>query len=574
MILTLLIWIYITGIALLLGFGCIRVTEKITGYSCNDLSLIWLLGLVITTVYAEYFSLIMKVGLIANLGMILIAIFILVFQYQELKRRIRMRYQRLCKLSRAQIITICTVFAIFMILFVIISSLRAIHSDTDLYHAQAIRWIEEYGSVKGLGNLHNRLAYNSSFMCLQALFSGSFAIAQSTHVVNGYIAFCIFSYVIHSLVFSRKNKTVGCGDFFRLVIILYIFKPSILHLLASPGTDIFSLTLVLFLLLKWCEYLEAKEESIVPYGILCVIGLFSLSVKLSTLAIMLLLFKPAVALVKEKRNKEIVFFILFGLIVITPFLARNVITSGYLLYPYAKIDIFPVDWKMAKSVVDFDRKEIAAYAKNLNSYEYCNYKITQWFPIWWKQQALPTKVLVIATPLMQLIYIMSLIRVKQKRNWDYILLFVTANALFLFWLLYAPLIRYGQVFLLCIPCVVLGTVLKMRVNKVYYYANAFILMVCMGIMSFLVINRSNEISLKRSAYYTFRECTEVRWEGLTFYLPKEDTYCGYYYLPALPYEKTLQYIQLRGKDISDGFQVKEEVKTLTFNNSGQIYVPK
>ena len=33
------------------------------------------------------------------------------------------------------------------------------HLDTPLYHAQSIRWIEDYGAVKGLGNIHNRFAY-------------------------------------------------------------------------------------------------------------------------------------------------------------------------------------------------------------------------------------------------------------------------------------------------------------------------------------------------------------------------------------------------------------------------------
>ena len=43
------------------------------------------------------------------------------------------------------------------------------HVDTGLYHAQAIRWIEEYGVVCGLGNLHSRFAYNSAAFALCAL---------------------------------------------------------------------------------------------------------------------------------------------------------------------------------------------------------------------------------------------------------------------------------------------------------------------------------------------------------------------------------------------------------------------
>ena len=36
------------------------------------------------------------------------------------------------------------------------------HRDTGIYHAQAIRIIEEYGVIKGIGNFQLHFAYNSS----------------------------------------------------------------------------------------------------------------------------------------------------------------------------------------------------------------------------------------------------------------------------------------------------------------------------------------------------------------------------------------------------------------------------
>lgn len=63
------------------------------------------------------------------------------------------------------------------------------HYDSDLYHAQSIRWIEEYGVVPGLGNLHERFAYNSSFFALSALFSMKFLCGTSMHTMSGF--FCV-----------------------------------------------------------------------------------------------------------------------------------------------------------------------------------------------------------------------------------------------------------------------------------------------------------------------------------------------------------------------------------------------
>jgi len=51
--------------------------------------------------------------------------------------------------------------------------------DTDLYHAQTVRWINEYGTVKGLGNLHSRLGFNSLWLALASLFDNGVWDAHS-----------------------------------------------------------------------------------------------------------------------------------------------------------------------------------------------------------------------------------------------------------------------------------------------------------------------------------------------------------------------------------------------------------
>ncbi|MHB1482728.1 MAG: LIC_10190 family membrane protein, partial [Bellilinea sp.] len=63
------------------------------------------------------------------------------------------------------------------------STHAATNPDTGIYHAQAIRWIETFPAVPGLGNLHTRFAYNSSWLVLNALFSLSFLGVQSFHLV-------------------------------------------------------------------------------------------------------------------------------------------------------------------------------------------------------------------------------------------------------------------------------------------------------------------------------------------------------------------------------------------------------
>ena len=190
------------------------------------------------------------------------------------------------------------IFAIMVfVLFWIIACQRAYHCDTDLYHAQSVRWIEEYGIIKGLGNLHHRLAYNSAFMSLQALYSWKFLIDQSMHVMNAYLCMLVTLYALITCS-CLQGKYKG-SDCFKLVIFLYNIMN--VDLMASPGTDNFVLLFLLYILSKWCDYVEEKNKQTEAYGILCLLALYALTVKVSVAMIMFLVIKPAVELLKEKR---------------------------------------------------------------------------------------------------------------------------------------------------------------------------------------------------------------------------------------------------------------------------------
>ena len=56
------------------------------------------------------------------------------------------------KLHLAKVTALC----LLVLFFAYAASHGYLHVDTGLYHAQSIRWAEEYGAVPGLALLHNR----------------------------------------------------------------------------------------------------------------------------------------------------------------------------------------------------------------------------------------------------------------------------------------------------------------------------------------------------------------------------------------------------------------------------------
>lgn len=57
---------------------------------------------------------------------------------------------------------------------------------------------------------------------------------------------------------------------------------------------------------------------------------------------------------------------------------------------------------------------------------------------------------------------------------------------------------------------------------------------------------------------------------LSVYMAIENGYMGYYFVPGLQHESMLQYIELRGSGITEGFRIKEEYKGFKIDTSGTI----
>ena len=252
-----LITSYLWGYASLGGF--VQVSRCLTR-KCKTEEVDWqvddyiMAGMCMLTVYAQVFSVLYRVGEIVLVVVIAADIIILFVVKAQLTVELKQYFHSENRLN--------TIFAgiVCVIVGVIVSKLTALpagHYDSSLYHAQSIRWIEEYGVVKGLGNLHNRFAYNSAFFCLQALFSFSFLLGKSLHTINGFIAAIFLCYALCSAK-VWKNKRVTVSDFLRLGLIAHIISESAVF--SSPGSDILSVGLVLYIVFKWFSYKDDRRD--------------------------------------------------------------------------------------------------------------------------------------------------------------------------------------------------------------------------------------------------------------------------------------------------------------------------
>ena len=132
-----------------------------------------------------------------------------------------------------------------------------------------------------------------------------------------------------------------------------------------------------------------------------------------------------------------------GVGVLLPFLIRNVIISGYLVYPYAGLDFFHPDWKMDRAVLEGDSLDIKMFARGLRSAAEYDDSLVGWIPGWFLRQGMGDRILIAAGVICIPVMLYLMIRYFRKRDYAGAALLGTAVVNFLFWMATAPHMRFG-----------------------------------------------------------------------------------------------------------------------------------
>lgn len=549
MISVILIWLYMLFTCYIVGFACMKAVlgntkwrvEKETGYLYA--------GIGAVTVYAQIFSLFWKVGWLANGILLLVCLALLVLLRKEFIAQLH-NFRLTITLQRL-IVSI----ALFL-LFAYGTSRGIIHYDTSLYHAQSIRWIEEYGLVAGLGNLHSRLAYNSASFCLSALYSMAFLGGRSFHCCAGFLAYLLALVCTQGFRKGMLRKPL-LSDFIRVMAIYYLMN--IFDEMISPASDYFMVLLAFFILIKWMDLLERGEQSYFPYAVLCLMSVLVVSVKLSGALLLLLVLKPAWQMVRERRIGDIFKFLGLGLLTIAPFLVRNVILSGWLVYPFTGIDLFDFDFKIPKGMAEYDAREIQVWGRGFSDVTRYDEPVSKWLPEWAAGLDSVNKLflaLAISGVFLLALFIAYAIVKRKKDMADYLYIGAVMTVCFLFWLLSAPLVRYGCIFLWICPALTWGY-FYLKISPHTDRFGVYAVVICLlaaykaGAFGAELYQQASPEHLVLQKDYENYETVPYELHGYTFYYPLHGDQTGYRDFPASPVKAEDIF---RGETIKDGFK--------------------
>lgn len=573
MVQLLILWGYIFAMNACIGTGVLKILEKcIYGWKNTSFSekfaVSWteLAGVIAITVYAEIVSLFGAVGQIAHLLLLGLAVFF-TFWCRTTIRKIADKILRIL-FSWDGVLYLCLI-----LLTALFASRGLQHTDTGIYHAQMIHWYEDYGVVKGLGNLQQHFAYNSSSLAYAAVFSMKWLVGQSLHGTNGFLQAFLVVWAVRGLrgFWRRKNHLAdGC----RLAILVYALVVS--ERIMSPATDFSSMYLVLWVVCIWADLLtsdkNAESGQIHGYALLSVAAVFVATCKLSAGCLVILALYPLVKLLRRRQWKSIFIYIFCGVLVLAPWLIRNVLISGWLLYPFTTLDLFHVDWKIPAEYVQHDSDQIKVWGRCLYDVARIDESPLSWFPVWWAEKRREEMMLlignVIALAGLALGGVHTVFVRREKLPWDKMMLYVAILCSIAGWFLTAPFIRYGLAFLLLLPCMVIGEWIRpirmgpVRILSGFGCVGVFL---CLGMFwDYYVL--FNLVWIKQnmgSRYYVVQQDYDLPevypYEiegGLTVYIPKQGENISYYAFPGDAYQSMAERVKMRGENIRDGFIMK------------------
>jgi hypothetical protein len=332
-------------------------------------------------------------------------------------------------------------FWLFVVVVALYSTLEPGNVDSGLYHLPSIRWYERFRVIPGLGNLHGRFAFNSSFLVASAAFGFTDLAGQTLFPLNGLLFLVVCWRLLGQIRSATPYRFLALAV---LVLILYY----LIRQVFSPTTDLWGTLLPVTIFMIW---LEIRPVFSIRHVLLFMLVCLSITVKLATIPIALSLLPLGWAVRQQFSLRHFLWLGGFGVLMIMPWLIRNVILSGYLLYPFPAIDLFSFDWKIPAERVHFEKDYVTVWSRfrvietDYNP-DFLKVPASKWMPAWIYHHEhyflnKPTWILAILSPFIVLSHLLQPIR--RARFQPILLPYLVALSGFLFWFLSAPDFRYG-----------------------------------------------------------------------------------------------------------------------------------
>jgi hypothetical protein len=571
MLLIFVAWIFCFLLSLWIGYGTLKLVSKFAktdlGASFDVFYKFWF-GFSVLIAFLQIASLFMAIGKTVFIIVSLVALVCAAINFSaaNFKRIIR---NTIHPKNLVAIIGVC----LLMLLVAYCANKEVTHTDTFIYHYNAVKWAKEYPAVPGLVNLHGRLAFNSSFFLFAALTEIGPYAGNSSHVA---LSFLMVVCLIHwCYIIARSSepmtKRIFCVFTFPFLLIHIAFKMDI----ASLSTDYPMAVVTMIFCLVCLDRIQNKALLLLPLaGVVFTLklsGMLTVGFAVVATAGYLLQMRYQIQdrFIRKQQNRIILSSFVLLCLLVSGFVIRNIILSGWLLYPFP-VGNLHLPWSSPKPYVVDMIDWIKSFPKipgGASPQTIKDHSFFFWFFQWYDRFKQSSEFFMLIGSF--IIILWSTLQSKSFSkfilgNLNAILVFLFAATSILFWFQSAPEIRFGSIYFYILYAAAIILLWKSSQHK------ALLRILVFGIFAYSIVTQlpafifDREPQLFTFAYTKQPKLVKVvaspQGENppLYIYMPAEGNQCGDAPLPCTPYAGGLlhshMFIRQRVPgDLSKGF---------------------
>ncbi len=566
MIIVLLFHLYITAICILTGCLFYNLFFNKEHVKNKPIYFLAFTGLIVITAIGQLMALVVPVNLFSFLPVIIFIILFSIIKRNELVPIYKSIFALQANVSPAQWILLAATW----IMILVINAGPTMMDDTDSYHIQMILWIQEYGTVPGIANLHERFGFNSSWFSSIAVFCPPGSRQNFFSILNGAISFWLSAFFILnfktpiSLIGTAKNSFLNSEVYLFLAALLC--WPMIRGNASTANYDFIATSLIVVLFLNTIR--NRKELTAQPTFEWVLWPAYLLTVRIINYPLLLLSIFSFYQIIKSHQWRLFRISFLASAVLIIPFLARNVLLSGYPFYPSMQMAFINVDWK-ADRVLTEKILEFIKYFNRINvshsSIENTKQLEFPYWPVeWFKHLFYFDKPIVIAG-LSGFIFLFSYLR-KLLRQYSAITIFFAIVLLLqlISWFFIAPDPRFAYGNLLCGSYLIILLIeRKLNLLTGFLLKKQSLLILSVAILLFATVKPIRNEKYRNFIFpFTIPQppAELIKIEDLTLRIPKKilNNWNPRCYATQLPCLYVLNpKLRLRGNSIKQGFRLEK-----------------
>lgn len=367
MILVLISWFYIFFTSVTLGLFFNHKAKL----KCNNSITISFIGFISATILASFWAIFGRINIEFHVFLFFIN-FILGVKYKtELINTFKSIINQIQRLPKS--------IKIFLFITTLLITVKCAsfsnYIDNETYYIQTIKWLNEYGFVKGLVNLHVFLGQTSGWHIAQSAFSFSF-LHQDFNDINGFCLILINFFALLKLNSFWQNR----NPLFLIIGLLPITNLLLFQFISTPSPDLAVYLISSLLFYYFIKHFDNIETG--SYNLIFIFSIFIVYIKITSFPILLL---PLFLLVLnfKKLYLNIYTSYIFGIILFGLFIVKNLIITGYPFFPshYLK-DVFSIDYKLPTELYTFSFNNARLYESTVLKSEFATMNVFQIFIKW------------------------------------------------------------------------------------------------------------------------------------------------------------------------------------------------